>query len=112
MMPFRNAAEKDNTGYEEGVMYINPWTKNKPGVVDARLQDVLEPSQVYAGQVVRAHVAPFAYELREQGDGVSLNNIQIVKADAPRIDGRVPANKAFTAVDAEDMEEIPFMFRG
>lgn len=109
MMPFRNAADKDYTGYDEGVMYINPWTKNKPGVVDARLQDVLDPSQVYAGQIVRAQVTPFAWQNSgKRGVSFGLNNIQIVKADAPRIDGRIPASKAFGAIDSEADEDAPF----
>lgn len=108
-MPFRDAGEKDYVGYEDGVMYINPWTKQKPGIVDARLQDILEPSLVYAGQKVRAQVTPFAWtNTGKKGVSFGLNNIQIVKADAPRIDGRVAANKAFDAIVEEEDEEIPF----
>jgi hypothetical protein len=106
-MPFRDASEKDYVGYDDGVMYINPWSKQKPGVVDARLQDVLDPSQVYAGQVVRAQVTPFAWtNSGKKGVSFGLNNIQIVKSDAPRIDGRVAASKAFDAV--EEDEDAPF----
>lgn len=108
-MPFRDASEKDYVGYDDGVMYINPWTKQKPGIVDARLQDILEPSLVYAGQKVRAQVTPFAWtNSGKKGVSFGLNNIQIVKADAPRIDGRVAANKAFDAIEEEDDEVIPF----
>jgi len=108
-MPFRDASEKDYVGYDDGVMYINPWTKQKPGIVDARLQDVLDPSLVYAGQKVRAQVTPFAWmNSGKKGVSFGLNNIQIVKADAPRIDGRVAANKAFDAIEEEEDEEIPF----
>jgi hypothetical protein len=108
-MPFRDASEKEYQGYDEGVMYINPWSKQKPGVVDARLQDVLDPAQVYAGQIVRAQVTPFAWSnTGKKGVSFGLNNIQIVKADAPRIDGRVSASKAFTAVDEDDEDATPF----
>lgn len=111
--PFRDAGEKSDKyqGYEDGVTYINPWTKQKPGLVDARLQDVLLPEQVYAGQVVRAQVTPFAWENSgKRGVSFGLNHIQIVKHDAPRIDGRVAANKAFDAIDSagDDDEESPF----
>jgi hypothetical protein len=111
--PFRDAGEKADKyqGYEEGVMYINPWTKQKPGIVDARLQDVLSPDQVYAGQLVRAQVTPFPWKNSgKMGVSFGLNHIQIVKADAPRIDGRVAANKAFDAIDGEDDDddESPF----
>jgi Enterobacter phage Enc34, ssDNA-binding protein len=110
-MPFRDAAEKADkyAGYEEGVMFINPWTKQKPGIVDARLQDVLTPEEVYAGQIVRAQVSPFAWQNSgKKGVSFGLHHIQIVKHDAPRIDGRVAASKAFTAIDDIDADEIPF----
>lgn len=111
-MPFRDASEKSDKyqGYEDGMIFINPWTKNKPGVVDARLQDVLLPEQVYAGQIVRAQVAPFAWtNSGKRGVSFGLNHIQIVKHDAPRIDGRVAANKAFNAIEVEEDETIPFL---
>jgi hypothetical protein len=110
-MPFKDAGEKADRyqGYEDGVMVINPWSKNKPGVVDARLQDVLMPDQVYAGQIVRAQVQPFAWiNSGKKGVSLGLNHIQIIKHDAPRIDGRVAANKAFDAVEEEGYDENPF----
>jgi hypothetical protein len=111
-MPFRDAAEKSDKyqGYEDGMTFINPWTKNKPGIVDARLQDVLLPEQVFAGQIVRAQVVPFAWtNSGKRGVSFGLNHLQLVKHDAPRIDGRVSANKAFDVVEGIDEDEsIPF----
>jgi hypothetical protein len=110
-MPFRDASEKSDKyqGYEDGMTFINPWSKNKPGIVDARLQDVLLPEQVFAGQIVRAQIAPFAWtNSGKKGVSFGLNHIQIVKHDAPRIDGRVSANKAFNAIEVEEDETIPF----
>jgi len=110
--PFRDAGEKSDKyqGYEEGVIVINPWSKQKPGIVNSRLQDVLLPDEVYAGQLVRAQLTPFAWtNSGKRGVSFGLNNIQIVKHDAPRIDGRVAANKAFDAIDSEmEDAEIPF----
>ena len=109
-MPFRDAGEKADKyqGYEDGVMFINPWTKNKPGIVDARLQDVLLPEQVYAGQVVRAQISPFPWQNSgKKGVSFGLNHVQIVKHDAPRIDGRLAANKAFGVIEDDD-DESPF----
>jgi hypothetical protein len=109
MLPFRDAGEKDYQGYEDGFTYISPWCNKdrRPGIVDTRLQDVLDPNEVYAGQIVRAHVQPFAWSVSgKKGVSFGLVHIQIVKRDAPRIDGRVAANKAFDAV--EDDDESPF----
>jgi len=113
VMPFKDAGEKADKyqGYEPGVMVINPWSKQKPGIVDAHRQDVLLPEQVYAGQVVRAILSPFAWDVSgRQGVSFGLQHIQIVKHDAPRIDGRVSANKAFPDLPDQDEldDEIPF----
>jgi hypothetical protein len=37
MLPFRDAEEKAYAGYEAGMLYISPWSKYKPGIVDVRL---------------------------------------------------------------------------
>lgn len=103
-MPFRDAGEKADkyAGYEEGMTFINPWSKQKPGIVDGRLQDVLVPDELYAGQIVRAQVVPFAWSNSgKKGVSFGLNHIQIVKKDAPRIDGRVEASKAFDAIEVD-----------
>jgi hypothetical protein len=95
-MPFRDAGEKDYEGYEAGHVFINPWSKNKPGIVNAQRQDVLLPGDVWAGQLVRFNVTPFAW-LNSGKKGVSfgLNHVQLVKIDTPRIDGRASAEKSF-----------------
>jgi hypothetical protein len=108
--PFKDAGEKADKyqGYEPGVIVVEAWTKQKPGIVDARRQDVLLPEQVYAGQLVRAQLKPFAWEVTgKRGVSMGLNNVQIVKHDAPRIDGRVSAQNAFDAIEDDD-SEMPF----
>jgi len=97
-MPFRNAADKAGKyeGYGKDDVYINSWSDNKPGIVDARRQDVLLPDEVWAGQLVRANVNPFAWEKAgKRGVSIGLNHLQIVKADMPRLDGRASATAAF-----------------
>lgn len=104
-LPFRNAGEKADkyAGYEDGVIVINPWSKKKPGVVGPRLEDILTADEVYAGQIVRAQITPFAWSnTGRKGVSFGLDNIQIVKLDAPRIDGRAPANKVFDAVEEDE----------
>jgi hypothetical protein len=96
-MPFRDAGEKAGryNGYNEGDVFINPWTKNKPDIVDANRQPVLLPEQVWAGQLVRFNVSPFAWiNSGKKGVSFALNHVQIIK-DGPRIDGRVSAGAAF-----------------
>jgi hypothetical protein len=112
--PFSDAGEKADKyqGYEEGIMVINPHSKQKPGVIDARKQDVLLPEQVYAGQLVRAAINAFAWENSgKRGVSFGLQHVQIVKHDAPRIDGKLSAGKVFDDLPDEYAtvdEEIPF----
>jgi hypothetical protein len=110
MLPFRDAGEKAYSGYEPGMLYISPWSKYKPGVVDVRLQDVLDPAEVWAGQKVRANVLPFAWtNTGKRGISFGLNHIQIIDKTAPRIDGRAAANKVFDAVETDEEDsESPF----
>ena len=113
--PFTDAGEKADKyqGYEPGIMVINPHSKQKPGVIDARKNDVLLPEQVYAGQLVRAQLTPFAWERSgKRGVSFGLNHIQIVKHDAPRIDGKLPPKQAFPDLPDEYTgmadDEAPF----
>lgn len=98
--PVRDGAEKDYDGYGEGKVFVSAWTKNKPGIVDAQLNDVLTSDEVWAGQIARATIKPFAYDNSgNKGVSIALENLQIVKKDMPRLDGRQAANKAFGRTD-------------
>ena len=110
--PFREAAEKSYEGYQAGWTFISAWSKQQPGVVDGRLQDMTE-SEVWSGQIGRLEVNPFTYQ--QQGNiGVSfgLNNVQITRTDTPRLDGRRKASSVFTTDDEAmapaDADDNPF----
>ena len=107
--PFREADDKNYDGFEDGFIYINPRSKDRPGVVDARLQDMTVESDVFAGQLARFYVSPFAYS-RSGNTGISfgLNHVQITRRDMPRLDGRQAANKVFGAVEEETADSELF----
>ena len=117
-LPFRPCSEKADKydGYDRHEVFIAPWTKNKPGLVDGRLQDILDPDAVWAGQLARAAVSPFYYDKgANKGVNLTLSHVQITKRDMPRMDGRAPANKQFGAVEDDSTgsagggdDEIPF----
>lgn len=93
----RDGAEKEGqyTGYREGIIFINPWTKERPGVVDAQRNEILDLSTVYAGMTARAFVRPFAYESgSNKGVGLLLDAVQFLK-EGERLDGKTNAGKAF-----------------
>jgi hypothetical protein len=88
--PFRNTSEKQYKGYDiPGGKYISPWTKTRPGIVDANRHEITMAEDVWAGQLVRATVSPFAYnQAGNKGVSFALNNLQICRTDGERLDGR------------------------
>jgi hypothetical protein len=113
--PFRKCEEKDYNGYDipNGV-YIAPWSKQRPGVVDRLRREITTPEDVWAGQLARAVVTPFAYS-NSGNAGVSfgLQHLQICRTDTVRLDGRKPAAESFPDYDdgtltEEEDESVPF----
>ena len=105
--PFRKNEELDNPipgiGDDWTVMTFSANEDRRPGIVDAKLNDIINEDDVYAGAWYRAQVRPYAYD--QQGNkGVSfgLQNVQKLKDDEPLGAGRTPANKAFESVDDDE----------
>ena len=76
--PFRDGAEKELEGYGAGKVFINITSKNKPLVVDADCQPIIDAEQVYPGCVVRASVTVFTYS-NTGNNGVSCGLSMIQK---------------------------------
>ena len=110
-MPFRDAGEKADkyNGFEAGHVFINPWTKSKPGIVNAQRQEVLLPEEVWAGQLVRLNITPYAWvNSGKKGVSFALNHVQIIKTDTPRIDGRGSASSVFDDGEVDEALDSPF----
>ena len=99
-LPFRD--DVAGKGYPEGSVFFNATTKNRPGVVDANLQEVNDPEKVYAGAKVVASVTAFAYQNKGRGVSFALNNVQFL-ADGERLDNRLAASDEFDKA----MTEVP-----
>jgi len=96
--PFKDASEKTGVwnGFEPGHTYIKTWSKSKPGVVDARREEILLPEEVWAGQMVRANLSARHWtNSGKRGVTFFLNHIQVIRSDGPRIDGKASPQKAF-----------------
>lgn len=112
--PFRLNEELDNPvvgiGDDWIIMTFSANEDQRPGIVDAKLQDIIDDSQVYSGAWYRAQVRAFAYDnAGNKGVSFGLQNVQKVRDDDPLGGGRTPANKAFEAVEdtqAESAEEL------
>jgi Protein of unknown function (DUF2815) len=106
--PFRDGAEKEGQydGYHAGDIFISPWSKEKPGVVDKKQQSVLDWSDIYSGWTARANVRPFGYEQAgKRGVSFLLDNVQFLKSGT-RLDGRGSAEGAFPDDQTEDEDEL------
>lgn len=89
-LPFRKTSDKQYKGYDipDGI-FISPWSKNRPGIVDANRAEITMAEDVWAGQYARATVSPFAYnQAGNKGVSFGLNNLQICRTDGERLDGR------------------------
>lgn len=103
---FRDGGEKSGQydGYKAGDIFIQPWSKNKPGVVNRQRQEVIDFTEFHAGWLARAFVRPFAYEQAgNKGVGLFLDVVQFLKPGR-RLDGRMNATEAFPQ-DAHSEEE-------
>ena len=107
----RDGAEKPElNGFTEDCMFANFTSKYKPDIVDIHGEQVEEEEgRIYAGCIMRASVTPYAYNNVGKGYALGLNNIQLLKWDTPRIDGRTTASEDFASED-DEYENLASMY--
>lgn len=87
--PFRDQGEKEFEGYEAGAVFITATSKQRPGLVDEKVQDIIEEKDFYPGCYARATVRVFAYDQAgNRGVAFGLQNIQKL-ADGEPLGGRI-----------------------
>ena len=75
--PFRDQGEKEFEGYEAGAIFVTATSKQRPGLVDSKLQDIIEDKDFYPGCYARASVRAFAYDQAgNRGVSFGLQNVQ------------------------------------
>lgn len=100
-LPFRKGDEMSDkyAGFDDADVWVNFSTKDRPKVLDGSLQEMM-PADVWAGQLARAAVSAFGYDVSgNRGVSLGLNHLQVTKRNMPRIDGRVAAEKSFGIVE-------------
>lgn len=106
--PFRDQGERAKVvdgkkvlpaGHEEGAIFLNLKAKQRPGVVDQSVQDIIDESQFYAGCFARATINAYAYDNKgNRGVAFGLNNVQKMK-DGDPLSGRPRAMDEFAPVE-------------
>lgn len=75
----------------------------QPGVVDGKLNKILDPSQIYSGVYAHVHITAKAYMMPNKGVTFYLNHIQKVKDGEPFVGGAAPET-VFEALDIPENE--------
>ena len=99
--PFRDQGEKEFEGYVKGAVFINAASKQRPGLVDEKVQDIIEEKDFYPGCYARATVRAFAYDQAgNRGVSFGLQNIQKLAEGEP-LGGRTKPQDDFEPVADE-----------
>ncbi len=84
-----------------GYFFLNASSKQKPGLVDRWMNEIIDPSEFYSGCFGSASINFFPYAVSgSKGIGCGLNNLQKIKDGEP-LSGRARPEADFTAVDDE-----------
>lgn len=102
-MPIRDG-DVDRSDQEEykGHYFVNANSTNKPGLVDANVQPIIDSTELYSGCYGRASVNFYAYNVSgNRGIACGLNNIQKLR-DGETLGGRSRAEDDFDAIEVEE----------
>ena len=98
--PFRDNSDRvddDDTpipGFEEEGVHVGFKSKDKPGIVDAEAEPIMDKSEVYDGMRARVSCRPFAYDSESKGVSFFLINVQKMD-DGDRLSGDPAAEDDF-----------------
>lgn len=104
-LPLRDGdEEKDDENYAN-CFFLNASSKNKPGIVDRELNEIIEKEEVYSGCYCKVAINFYAFDKNgNRGIAAGLNNIMKVK-DGEALSGGSSAKDDFadeTDVDDQD----------
>lgn len=86
--------EKDDPAYK-GAMFFNASSAQKPGVVDADMNPIIDPEEFYSGCFGRVSVNLYAYNANgSKGVAFGLNNVQKLE-DGEKLGGGTSAAEDF-----------------
>jgi hypothetical protein len=100
-LPLRDGdTERDSAEYK-GHYFINASSKQRPGVVDAGVQPILDAGELVSGDYGRVSLNFYGYNQQgNRGVGAGLQNIQKL-ADGEPLSGRSRAEDDFSTADED-----------
>jgi Protein of unknown function (DUF2815) len=103
--PFKDGDEKEDLMGYEGTTYVTARSKQMPGLINAKKEEIIDENEFYAGCYARASLIAFAYETKvNRGISFALLNVQKLK-DGERFGGRSTAQNDFDDVAEVETEE-------
>lgn len=92
--PLRDGDERE-ADWMQDHWFLTARSSDKPGAVDADLEDIIDATEIYPGAYGRMDIYLYAYDKSgNKGVGAILNNVQKTE-DGERKDGRQSAAEAF-----------------
>ena len=107
--PFRDQGERKKegalpAGYEEGAIFLNLKSRTAPGVVDEKVQPILDENQVYSGCYGRASINAYCYDhAGNRGVAFGLTNFQKM-GDGEPLSGRSLPTQDFKPIESADTD--------
>lgn len=106
--PFHDGDEKEDDQYSDsfkGVMYLNPKSKSRPGMVDRHGAPIIDAEELYSGCYIVAALSFFPYDSNgNRGVGVGIDNVMKIK-DGESLAGKPSASSDFDGLDIEDDDD-------
>lgn len=97
--PFRDGNEKQDLQGYANTIFVTASSKQQPGVINQRKEDILSEQEFYAGCYARATLIAFYYDQSgNKGVSFSLQNLQKM-ADGEKFSGRRDAAEEFDEVE-------------
>ena len=94
--------EKPDDPAYRNAWFLNASSESKPGIVDANLQEIVDPSELYSGIIGRASINFFGYNVNgNRGIGCGLKNLKKLKDGTP-LGSYSRAEDDFAGLDDEE----------
>jgi hypothetical protein len=97
-------------GYEEGAIFMTLKSSERPGIIDGKLQPIIDAESFYAGVWAKASVRAYAYDAKGNvGVSFGLRNLQKVRDDDP-LTGKRKAEDEFSAIEGAADSDATSLF--